>query len=112
MKKIIYLSIFVFFTSLTSAQNKDNSKLGITDLAICTAAAMKSGYGIQTFTDWSETLEKRYHSIYPNLNAKELDLYTSERIKDKLNYLKRNGILTSFKFKEFYDNNCKSFYPK
>lgn len=110
MKKLILITT-CFFASLAFAENSDISKMEVTDLAICTAAAMKSGNGIATYNDWSELLEKRYKSIYPKMSTQELDQYTAQRIQDKLSYLKQNGILTNFKFKEFYDKNCKIFYP-
>lgn len=90
----------------------DQSPLSITDFAICTAAAMKSGKGIAFYEKWSAPLTKRYAIIFPKKTPEQIDTYTTERINDKRRGLERKGVMTTQAFFKFYESNCKGYEPK
>jgi hypothetical protein len=112
MKRLISGAIFCVFTNGAIAQGfADHSSLGTVDLALCTAAAMKSGQGIPLYTRWSSALDARYKIIYPALSDAQRDAYTSERIIDKRKNLERRGIATAPAYLRFYGSNCESYQP-
>lgn len=83
------------------------SSMDVVDIAVCTAAAMKAGQGIELFRPWADTLTARYKKIYPNKSPEELDSYVTERMSDKRKYLESTGISTSAGFYKFYKQNCE-----
>lgn len=87
---------------------KIDPKIDIVDLTICTAASMKIGQGIGVYQVWTEELINRYRKTYPNKSESELDNYVSERIDEKLRYLKSKGLDSQISFAKFYDLNCKN----
>lgn len=105
MKKIL---IGLMIVGCSVAANA-NSEIGVTDMATCTAAAMKSGVGAKVYTKWADALLKKYQSIYPNKSFNEVDSYTSERILDKKRRLQSKGYDTTLAFKKYYDINCKDY---
>ena len=110
MHKLVFLLIIIT-TSAWSQSYADKSELDITDMAICTAAAMKSGNGIEIYKRWANALNARYKIIFPHLSDKERDIYTAERIMDKKKALNRKGYETTPTFKKFYSLNCKEYAP-
>lgn len=88
-----------------------SKQMEVSDLALCTAAAMKSGQGIETYRKWSGALLKRYQVIYPNYTPKQLDSYAAERTLDKRRELERRGIHTGPAFLKFFKDNCEPFAP-
>lgn len=103
--------LVVFSGSLYAKGFSDKSPLSTPDVALCAAAAMKSGQGFALYKKWVDALEARYKTIYPNLTAKESDAYTAERVLDKKRVLERKGIETAAAFKKFYLDNCSSAAP-
>lgn len=106
-----HIQLIVATIVLTLAPTAWSKQMDVTDLALCTAAAMKSGQGINTYQKWSAALEKRYKVIFPNLTAKQLDSYTAERTVDKRRELERRGIHTTPAFLKFFKDNCEPFSP-
>jgi len=112
MRQLVVALLFGSFTSAALAQAfADSSSLGTVDLAVCTAAVMKSGQGIALYKTWSGALDERYKVIYPKLSDKERDAYTSERIIDKRRALEAKGIVTVPAYKRFYVENCNDARP-
>lgn len=110
---VVALTASTAFVAHAAGQGfADKSDLGTTDLATCTAAAMKSGQGIELYQVWSSALDSRYKVIYPNLSDTDRDAYTSERILDKRRNLQTRGIGTAPAFRKFYDENCKAYLPQ
>ena len=93
------------------AKFNDKSELGTTEVALCTAAVMKAGMGIDAYRPWAKALDARYRQMYPKKSVKEADSYTSERILDKRRELERRGLATTAAFKKFYKDNCESSHP-
>ncbi len=83
--------------NIASQSTKIDPKMDIVDLATCTAASMKIGQGIGVYKVWTEELTNRYRKTYPNKSESELDNYVSERIDDKLRYLKSKGLDSHFR---------------
>ncbi|MBA1250293.1 MULTISPECIES: hypothetical protein [Pseudomonas] len=111
--RVLVVMTYTGFAATAIAQSfPDKSALGTTDLAMCTAAAMKSGQGIELYKVWSSALDSRYKVIYPTLSDADRDAYTSERIIDKRKSLQTQGIGTTPAFKKFYDDNCKAYLPQ
>lgn len=81
--------------------------MDIVDLAVCTAASMKIGQGIGVYKVWTEELTNRYRKAHPNKSESELEIYSSERIDDKLAYLKGKGLDTQELFLDYYKENCQ-----
>lgn len=106
------LAYTVFAATAIAQSFPDKSELGTTDVALCTAAAMKSGQGIELYKVWSTALYSRYKLIYPKLSDADRDAYTSERIIDKRKSLQTRGIETAPAFKKFYDDNCRAYLPQ
>lgn len=98
-------------TTAFAAGFNDKSTLGTTDLALCTAAVMKSGQGFDLYKTWVGALDARYKVMYPHKSDKERDAYTAERVLDKRQELTRKGIATVPAYKSFYDTNCKPYTP-
>ena len=89
----------------------DKSDLETVEVALCTAAIMKAGMGIEPYRKWAAALNKRYSQIYEAKSATEIDKYTSERIVDKRAELQRKGVITTAAFRSFYETNCKNHHP-
>lgn len=102
----------ISLNSLTAFAFEDKSSLSTVDMAVCTAAAMKSGQGIQLYTTWANALEARYKRIYSNKSQKEIESYTVERVLDKRKKLNNDGISTTPAFKNFYTKNCADYAPQ
>jgi hypothetical protein len=96
---------------VSAVWSKQDPKMDVTDIALCTAAAMKSGQGIEVYRRWSSALLKRYQVIYPNYSTQQLDAYTAERTLDKRKELERRGIHTRPAFQKFLKENCEPFAP-
>lgn len=112
MIKHAYLILLLFASSVASGKSfSDKSPLETTDLAVCTAAAMKSGQGFNLYNRWVTALDARYKVIFPQLTSKERDSYTSERVIDKRKLLNRQGIFTPPAFRKFYTDNCHPYLP-
>lgn len=110
-QSITAFALAVATATASAAGFQDRSTLDTPDLALCTAAAMKSGQGFDLYNSWVQPLNARYKVIYPNLSEKERDAYTAERVLDKRAALNRKGIATTPAFKTFYDTNCKPYTP-
>ena len=93
--------------NIASQSTKIDPKMDIVDLATCTAASMKIGQGIGVYKVWTEELTNRYRKTYPSKSESEISNYVSERIDDKLRYLKSKGLDSQISFTKFYDLNCK-----
>ncbi|TVT78615.1 hypothetical protein [Acinetobacter colistiniresistens] len=95
-----------------NAQDKSATQIDpnmdIVELAICTAASMKIGEGIGVYRAWTEELTRRYKKTYPTKSQADVENYVSERIDDKLRYLKGKGLDTKQSFSKYYRENCKS----
>lgn len=114
MKNILIGALIGATLSVSGAANagyQDKSPLDITEFAVCTAAAMKNGKGLNFYMNWANALHKRYGVIFPTYSEAKLSQYTSERVLDKARYLNRNGIETRPAFAKFYDNNCAGNEP-
>lgn len=112
MRKATALLLFSLVAPVASAKGfDDKSSLGTTDLALCTAAAMKSGQGFDLYNDWAKALDARYRRMYPQKSVAEVDAYTAERVVDKRKNLERRGIGTTPAYRKFYDENCAPFKP-
>jgi hypothetical protein len=110
--RIISIALLIGFASSANAKGfADKSPLSTPDMAVCTAAAMKSGQGFDLYKRWVGALEARYKIIYSNLSPKEVDSYTAERVMDKKRSLNKKGIQTSSAFKNFYSVNCSDSTP-
>lgn len=107
----IFVLLLAILPALAIAKFSDKSELGTTDMALCTAAVMKAGMGIDAYRPWANALDARYRQMYPKKSANEVDSYTSERIVDKRRELERRGLGTSAAFKKFYKDNCESSHP-
>lgn len=84
------------------------TNIGSPELATCAAASMKIGKGIGVYKVWVDALSSRYSKTYPEKSRAEIEQYTSDRISDKLNYLKSNGYETQEAFVKYYELNCKN----
>lgn len=107
MKRL--LGIILLSTSVHAGYAKSVDQIDITDLATCTAAAMKSGQGIILFNKWSNALQAKYQLIYPQKSHQEIDSYSAGRIMDKKRRLQEKGLDSTSAFKNYYDVNCKSY---
>lgn len=82
--------------------------MGSPEIALCAAASMKIGQGIGVYRVWVNALDERYTKIYPSKSKEEIEAYISERIDDKLQKLRRDGLDTQVAFSKFYNLNCKN----
>lgn len=111
--QIIRFLIFALAVSpaISLAKWADKSDLETAEMAVCTAAVMKAGMGIEPYRKWAKALNNRYQKIYQDKSPNEIDKYTSERIVDKRAELQRRGISSKAAFKRFYETNCKESHP-
>lgn len=105
------LAIAVVALGLTYSGAVFPKQMGVTDIALCTAAAMKSGQGIDLYRKWSTALKRRYQAMHPSYTSEQLDGYTAERTIDKRRELERRGIHTTPAFLKFFKDNCEPFSP-
>lgn len=84
-----------------------NPNMDIVQLAVCTAASMKIGQGVGVYKVWTEELINRYHKAHPEMSENDLESYSSQRIDDKLRFLKDKGINSEQSFIDYYESNCK-----
>ncbi|WP_223572146.1 hypothetical protein [Xanthomonas citri] len=82
-------------------------KMDITEMANCTAAAMKSG-DRALWNEWLAGLKKRYAVIYPAKSAAEIEQYTIGRVQDKRRRLQGMGIDSTSANRDYLAKNCKS----
>lgn len=82
------------------------NKIEVTEMANCTAAAMKSG-DRALWNEWLSALKKRYASIYPTKSAAEIEEYTLSRVQDKRKRLQGMGFDSTTAYRGYMDKNCK-----
>lgn len=106
-------AISAYREKIEQQKNEASSKvdiqkdMDIVEVVKCTAAVMKSGQGIGIYKVWVGELTKRYSLIYPDKSPDYIDSYISERVSDKLEYLKSKGLDSTLSFKKYYQQNCE-----
>ncbi len=103
--KITTIILFIFFASTAQAKGfPDRSEMSTPSMAKCSAAALKIEMNL--WKKWYSATKTRYSIIYKDKSEKELEAYTLERIMDKKNALKRDGIDSKRAYKNYFENNC------
>lgn len=106
-------AISTYRENIEQQKNEASSKvyipkdMDIVEVVKCTSAVMKSGQGIGIYKVWVGELTKRYALIYPDKSSDYIDGYVSERVSDKLEYLKSKGLDSTLSFKKYYQQNCE-----
>lgn len=111
LSSVILVTTVLSVATPALAGYQDRSPLDITEFSVCTAAAMKSGKGLDFYMKWANALHKRYGVIFPTYSETKLSQYTSERVLDKVKGLNRNGYETRQAFLGFYEKNCAGSEP-